>query len=125
MIVELRAAVKEWLEYRCGSKAAVYYDFVPEHDNSDTVIAFNIITLDAIADISNHNTLATYQVEIYINGRERAKIDEIADLLLVEDIQAGSVIDNVFYQAYRDIEYDPTTDVYFCSVLTLKFKGHI
>ena len=85
MINELRTATLNWLQTRVGDLASCYCDLVPDNDNGDTVLAFNISNLQVIYDIANRPVHLTFDIDVYINSRDRADIDNVADILMYDD----------------------------------------
>ena len=125
MIADLRSATLSWLTERVNDRATVYCDIVPEHDTGDTVIAFNITGINPIMDLANHVTLLNFDVEIYINSKDRANIDAIADDLMDDNVGTSTVFEHIFYREFKDLDYSPKLDDYFCSVLSVQIKAHI
>ena len=125
MIKELRAETLRWLPERVNNRGNCYCDFAPEHDNSETLIAFNITSINPIFDLANHVTLLTFDVEIFITSKNRENIDEIAEDLMNDDIGTSEIFEHIFYREFKDLDFAPKLDNYYCSVLSLNVKACI
>ena len=86
MIKELRAETLRWLTERVNNRGNCYCDFAPEHDNSETLIAFNITSINPIFDLANQVTMLKFDVEIFINSKQH----------LIEIVIVGSQLGNKF-----------------------------
>ena len=126
MINELRTATLNWLQTRVGDLASCYCDLVPDNDNGNTVLAFNISNLQVIYDIANRPVHLTFDIDVYINSRDRTNIDNVADILMYDDTDGSDGnFENIFYRDFRDLDYNPSSDSYYCSILSLNIKANI
>lgn len=126
MINELRTAVKDWIESRCPNNTSVYYDYIPEYDSENVGISFIITGLEVVPTIDNSITLGNTSVQLYVNSRYRSDIDTAIDALLdYNNIPSGSIIQHIFYESFKDIEYEPSENYYYASQLDLRMNFKI
>ena len=52
-------------------------------------------------------------------------IDEIAEDLMNDDIGTSEIFEHIFYREFKDLDFAPKLDNYYCSVLTLNVKACI
>lgn len=123
MISEIRSSIKDWISARINSAGNVYYDYIPEHDTGNLAVSFMISELGIVTDLQNGKTLTSVIAKIYINSKSRADIDDACDKLLDLRTENGSILHNIFYVSLGDLQYEPSSDSYVASLLTLKFNA--
>jgi hypothetical protein len=122
MISEIRSSIKEWISARINNAGNVYCDYIPEHDTGEIAVSFMISDFSIITDLQNGKTLASVIAKIYVNSKSRTDIDDACDKLLDLRTEDGSILHNIFYVSLNDLQYEPNSDLYLASLLTLKFN---
>lgn len=118
MISECRARIKNWIEQTCAP-AGVYYDYVPLHADNSVLISFVITDIAETRTLDMSRTLLEISVKITVSSRNRSDVDEAIDRLTDMQFDPEDGIKNIFYDSFRDIEYEPDTDYFYSSLLNL------
>ena len=64
-------------------------------------------------------TLLEISVKITVSSRNRSDVDDAIDRLTDMQFDPEDGIKNIFYDSFRDIEYEPDTDYFYSSLLNL------